>query len=71
MLLKISPDLDDEQLDHVADACLRSRIDGVIVSNTTLDREKVIGLQAERDAAKKELEDQDDKFRTQALGELN
>src|SRR5690606_1926548 len=46
VLLKISPDLDDDQLDHVARTCLRSRIDGVIVANTTLDRSQVMGLHA-------------------------
>jgi len=46
VLLKISPDLDDEQLNHVADTCLRSRVDGVIISNTTLDRSLVMGLHA-------------------------
>jgi dihydroorotate dehydrogenase len=46
VLLKISPDLDDEQLDHMADTCLRSRIDGVIIANTTLDRALVMGLHA-------------------------
>lgn len=35
------------------------------------NEEKLIGLQAELAAARKELEDQDDKFRSQALGELN
>ncbi len=35
------------------------------------NEEKLVGLQAELSASKKELEDQDDKFRTQALGELN
>lgn len=35
------------------------------------NEEKLKGLEAELSAAKKELEDQDDKFRSQALGELN
>ncbi len=35
------------------------------------NEEKLIGLGAELSAAKKEREDQDDKFRSQALGELN
>lgn len=35
------------------------------------NEEKLVGLQAELSAAQKELEDQEDKFRSQALGELN
>lgn len=35
------------------------------------NEEKLVGLEAELRASKKELEDQDDKFRSQALGELN
>ncbi|PJB71453.1 MAG: HlyD family type I secretion periplasmic adaptor subunit [Alphaproteobacteria bacterium CG_4_9_14_3_um_filter_47_13] len=35
------------------------------------NEEKIIGLEAELRGAKKEREDQDDKFRSQALGELN
>jgi len=35
------------------------------------NEEKLIGLQAELSAANNELKDQDDKFRSQALGELN
>ncbi|AKJ70335.1 dihydroorotate dehydrogenase [Pandoraea thiooxydans] len=39
--LKIAPDLDDEQIKVIADALLRHGIDGVIATNTTLDREAV------------------------------
>ncbi len=35
------------------------------------NEEKLVGLEAELSAARKELEDQEDKFRSQALGELN
>jgi len=35
------------------------------------NEQKLVGLQAELEASRKELEDQDNKFRTQALGELN
>ena len=38
LALKIAPDLDDEQIKAIADALLRHRIDGVIATNTTLDR---------------------------------
>ncbi|MFO1088478.1 MAG: quinone-dependent dihydroorotate dehydrogenase [Hyphomicrobiales bacterium] len=38
LLLKIAPDLVREELNDVAEACLASRIDGIIVSNTTITR---------------------------------
>lgn len=38
LLLKIAPDLAAEELADVAEVCLASRIDGVIVSNTTISR---------------------------------
>ena len=38
LLLKIAPDLAAEELADVAEVCLESRIDGVIVSNTTIMR---------------------------------
>jgi dihydroorotate dehydrogenase len=41
--LKIAPDLDDAQIANIADALKRHRIDGVIATNTTLDRAKVQG----------------------------
>lgn len=41
--LKIAPDLDDAQIANIADALMRHRIDGVIATNTTLDRAKVQG----------------------------
>jgi dihydroorotate dehydrogenase len=43
-VLKIAPDLDDAQILHIADALRRHRIDGVIATNTTLDRSRVKGL---------------------------
>lgn len=46
MLLKISPDLDDQALDAVADAILRHGFDGAIVSNTTVDRTGLRGRHA-------------------------
>ncbi len=46
VLLKIAPDLDDEQLEHVAASCLDSGLDGVIVSNTTLSRDGADGPNA-------------------------
>ena len=44
LLLKIAPDLEPAQLDALADALLRHRVDGVIATNTTLSRDGVEGL---------------------------
>jgi len=38
LMVKVSPDLADEDLDEVALACLRSGVDGMIISNTTITR---------------------------------
>lgn len=38
ILLKIAPDLDDEQIETIARALVRHRMDGVIATNTTLSR---------------------------------
>jgi dihydroorotate dehydrogenase len=38
LVLKIAPDLEAEQIAHIADALRRHRIDGVIATNTTLSR---------------------------------
>ena len=38
MLLKIAPDLQDDELQAIADCCLNSSVDGVIISNTTISR---------------------------------
>jgi len=38
LLVKIAPDLSDEDLDAVADLALRERLDGLIATNTTIDR---------------------------------
>ncbi|MGI9412752.1 MAG: quinone-dependent dihydroorotate dehydrogenase [Hyphomicrobiales bacterium] len=39
LLVKIAPDLTDEQLADVAAVCVARKVDGVIVSNTTLARD--------------------------------
>lgn len=44
LLLKIAPDLDDAQLQSIAHALVRYRIDGVIATNTTVQRAAVDGL---------------------------
>lgn len=44
IVVKISPDLSEEELIRVADSLIRYSIDGVIATNTTLDRMFVEGL---------------------------
>jgi dihydroorotate dehydrogenase len=41
MLLKIAPDLSEAELDSIAEVLLRTGIDGVICSNTTIDHASV------------------------------
>jgi dihydroorotate dehydrogenase len=45
MLVKIAPDLDQIQLKQVTDSLIANKIDGVIATNTTLDRSAVEGMQ--------------------------
>ncbi|SUT91416.1 quinone-dependent dihydroorotate dehydrogenase [Actinobacillus lignieresii] len=44
LVLKIAPDLTDEEIASVADSLIRHKIDGVIAGNTTLSRDPVVGL---------------------------
>ena len=44
MVLKIAPDLDEQQITHIAAALLRHGFDAVIATNTTLSRDAVAGL---------------------------
>ncbi|WP_337008692.1 quinone-dependent dihydroorotate dehydrogenase [Pantoea sp. AS142] len=44
LAVKIAPDLSEDELIQVADSLIRHQIDGVIASNTTLDRSLVSGL---------------------------
>lgn len=44
LALKIAPDLTDEEIVQIAESLVRHKIDGVIATNTTLDREKVEGM---------------------------
>lgn len=44
MVVKIAPDLSTEQIDAIAELLPRYNMDGVIATNTTLDRSKVQGL---------------------------
>ncbi len=39
LLIKIAPDLSDEDVDAIADLALRERLDGLIATNTTIDRD--------------------------------
>lgn len=45
LLVKIAPDLDSDQIRHIADTLVSNGIDGVIATNTTLEREAVAGMQ--------------------------
>jgi dihydroorotate dehydrogenase len=38
MLLKIAPDLEEDEMQAIAECCLNSAVDGVIISNTTVSR---------------------------------
>lgn len=44
LVLKIAPDLSEEEIASVADSLVRYQIDGVIAGNTTLSRDPVVGL---------------------------
>ena len=44
LVIKIAPDLDESQIDVIADVVTRHGIDGIIATNTTLDRTGVEGL---------------------------
>ena len=45
MVVKIAPDLSDDEIDVVSDLLPKFGIDGVIATNTTLDRSAVQGMQ--------------------------
>ncbi|MCO5260686.1 MAG: quinone-dependent dihydroorotate dehydrogenase [Crocinitomicaceae bacterium] len=42
ILLKIAPDLTNEQLDDIVEIVLETKIDGVIATNTTIDRSDLV-----------------------------
>jgi dihydroorotate dehydrogenase len=50
LTLKIAPDLDADQIRDVAGALLRHKIDGVIATNTTLNRRDVEGMRYAKEA---------------------
>ena len=43
ILVKISPDLSDQEIVDMSNSLIKSEIDGVIATNTTLDRKEVLG----------------------------
>jgi len=43
--LKIAPDIDNEQIKTIADALIRNKMDAVIATNTTVERDAVKGLE--------------------------
>ncbi|MDB5538807.1 MAG: diguanylate cyclase [Devosia sp.] len=45
VLLKLAPDLDERQLDDIARVVLATDLDGLIVSNTTISRDPVLGME--------------------------
>jgi dihydroorotate dehydrogenase len=42
--LKVAPDLSDEEIESIAKSLLKYKIDGLIATNTTLDREIIKGM---------------------------
>ncbi len=44
VLIKIAPDLDDQEINELADTLLKHNVDGVIATNTTFSRRGVEGL---------------------------
>ena len=50
LLLKIAPDLDDAELDAIADLALELRLDGIIATNTTVARTKLSSAPRDIDA---------------------
>jgi len=39
LLVKIAPDLSEDEIEAITDACLRQKIDGIIATNTTISRD--------------------------------
>ena len=46
LLIKLAPDLDQQQLDDALDVIVRNKVDGVIATNTTLNRRALKSPQA-------------------------
>ncbi len=50
LLVKIAPDLNDADIDAIADLALELELDGIIATNTTISRS---GLQSRRSASRR------------------
>jgi len=50
LLIKVAPDLSHEQIIQLADAFIRHKVDGVIISNTTISREGIEHLAISKEA---------------------
>jgi dihydroorotate dehydrogenase len=50
MLLKVAPDLSDAEIDGIAGVIARQRFDGVIATNTTIDRHALAGHRYAKEA---------------------
>ncbi|MCL9776735.1 quinone-dependent dihydroorotate dehydrogenase [Vibrio methylphosphonaticus] len=50
LALKIAPDLSDDELQQICDSLIKNKIDGVIATNTTLDRSIVEGMKHANEA---------------------
>ena len=44
LTVKIAPDLSHEEIDQIADSLVRNKIDGVIATNTTLERDMIFDM---------------------------
>ena len=44
LVIKVAPDLEDEQIPEIADTVVRNQFDGLIATNTTLSRDAVKGM---------------------------
>ena len=42
--LKVAPDLSDEEIESIANSVLTHKFDGLIATNTTLDRSMIKGM---------------------------
>lgn len=69
LVLKIAPDLEDAQIQAIADLLRRHRIDGVIATNTTLSRQGVEGCKYGNEAGGLSGEPVRD-LSTQVIGKL-
>ena len=43
LLLKVAPDLDDGQVEAIAESAVKHAVDGIIATNTTVSREEIAG----------------------------